>query len=55
MAKVAPFHSDQNPGIYHVCSKCTEGLNIQLGNRRQGRGYGRLCYRCKALQGSDNC
>lgn len=21
MAKVAPFHSKKNPGVYHVCSK----------------------------------
>ena len=25
MAKVSPFHSKKNPGVYHVCSNCTEG------------------------------
>jgi hypothetical protein len=34
---VAPFHSSQNPGVYHVCSNCTEGNNIERQNRRPGR------------------
>lgn len=55
MAKVAPFHDSQNTGIYHVCSKCLEGLKIQLEHRRQGEGNRRLCDRCEELQASDGC
>jgi hypothetical protein len=43
MAKVAPFHSSQNPGKYHVCSNCTEGNNIESKYREQGTGGGSLC------------
>ena len=55
MPKGAPFHSRQNPGVYHVCSKCPEGLKIQLGNRVSGTGDGKLCSKCKELQASGGC
>ena len=55
MAKVIPFHSKQNPGVYHVCSKCTEGNNIETKYKTGGTGGGRLCTRCAGLQKSRGC
>ena len=55
MAKVSPFHSKKNPGMYHVCSRCTEGNNIEKGNRKAGTGGGKLCTRCRELQASGGC
>ena len=55
MAKVAPFHSKKNPGVYHVCSKCTEGNNIERENRKPGTGGGRMCRRCRELRQSGGC
>ena len=55
MAKVAPFHSSQNPGKYHVCSTCTEGNNIEDKYRTPGTGGGVLCKRCSDLQTEAKC
>lgn len=55
MAKVNPFHSKQNPGVYHVCSKCTEGNNIEAKYKTQGTGGGRICKTCKRLMGQRKC
>jgi hypothetical protein len=55
MAKVAPFHSSQNPGKYHVCSNCTEGNNIEAKYKKAGAGGGTLCARCSSLQSSGKC
>ncbi len=55
MAKVSPFHSSKNPGIYHVCSKCTEGNNIETKYKKTGTGSGRLCKTCERLVASGNC
>jgi len=55
MAKVAPFHSKKDPGVYHVCSKCTEGNNIERVNRAPGTGGGKLCSRCAELQREGDC
>ena len=43
MAQVSPFHSKKNPGVYHVCSRCTEGNNIEKENKASGTGGGSLC------------
>jgi hypothetical protein len=32
MTKVAPFHSQKNSGVPHVCSRCTEENNIEKEN-----------------------
>lgn len=55
--KVAPFHSSKNPGIYHVCSNCTEGNNIEAKYKTQGKGPGRprKCKNCKSLERSGDC
>lgn len=55
MAKVAPFHSSKNPGVYHVCSNCTEGNNIEKQYKKSGTGNGRLCKTCSDLQASGKC
>ncbi len=55
MAKVAPFHSKKNPGIYHVCTNCTEGNNIEKENKKSGTGGGRMCSRCKELTQQGGC
>jgi predicted SprT family Zn-dependent metalloprotease len=47
MARVDPFHSSKNPGVYHVCSKCTEGNNIERKYRKAGTGNGVMCKNCK--------
>ncbi len=46
MSKVAPFHSCKNRGVYHVCSECTEGNNIETKYKTAGKGGGRLCKAC---------
>jgi hypothetical protein len=49
--QVNPSHSSKSPGVYHVCSRCTEGNNIEPKNKRSGTGGGRMCQRCKELKG----
>lgn len=55
MAKVAAFHSSKNPGVYHECSNCTEGNNIESQHRKPGTGGGQLCSRCSQLQKDGKC
>ncbi|HWB09847.1 MAG TPA: hypothetical protein VG826_11495 [Pirellulales bacterium] len=55
MAQVSPFHSTQNPGVYHVCSNCTEGNNIEKQYLKQGTGGGSLCVHCAKLQKEKKC
>ncbi len=55
MARVAPFHSTKNPGVYHICSKCTEGNNIETQYKKSDRGGGRLCQICTRLIAQDKC
>ena len=46
MAKVSAFHSVYGD-VYHECSKCTLGNNIEKRNRREGKGGKRRCDECK--------
>ena len=55
MAKVKPFHSKKNPGVYHVSFKCTVGKNIEKENKAPGTGGGELCLTCKRLQLMGEC
>lgn len=55
MARVKPFHSSKNPGVYHVCSNCTEGNNIEKENKKPGTGGGVMCSRCSDLSSSGKC
>ena len=53
--RVNPFHSKKNPGVYHVCSKCTEGDNIQPKYKASGKGGGRMCKTCSDLIKDGKC
>lgn len=55
MAKVAPFHSSQNPGVYHTCSNCTEGNNIENKYKVNGTGGGSKCDRCAKFEKEGKC
>ena len=48
--KVNPFHS-KLPGTnrYHDNNQCTEGNNIEKGNRVSGTGGHPKCEHCKRL------
>lgn len=45
MAKKTPYHA-KNSDVYHTKNKCTEGNNIEKGNRRSGTGGKRKCKNC---------
>ena len=53
--QVSPFHSSKNPGVYHICTKCTEGNNIEKEYKKEGTGGGALCHRCRELQNKGGC
>ena len=53
--RVSAFHSKKNPGVYHVCTKCTEGNNIEKENKTPGTGGGTMCSRCKELVSKGEC
>ena len=55
MMRVSPFHSKKNPGVYHVCSNCTEGNNIEKENKVAGTGGGKLCKHCEDLIKENKC
>ncbi len=55
MARVSPFHSSQHPGVYHVCSNCYEGNNIEKQYKKSGLGGGTLCQTCKRLMSQAKC
>lgn len=55
MATVSPFYSSKHPNVYHTCSKCTEGNNIESGNKTSGTGGLPKCSRCKDLTASGDC
>lgn len=50
-----PFHSKKNPKKFHMCSKCTEGDNIEPENLAQGKGKGELCAHCEKLLREGGC
>ena len=53
--KVDSFHSKKNPDVYHVCTDCTEGKDIEKKNKAFGKGGGRICNRCIKLIGKGGC
>lgn len=55
MAKVAPFHSTKNPGVYHDCSNCTDGNNIEKQYKKAGTGGGTRCKQCTELEKNGKC
>ena len=52
MAKVSPFHSvkPNDRQVYHDNTACTEGNNIEPGNKRLGTGGRRQCEHCARLR-----
>jgi hypothetical protein len=55
MAAVAPFHSSKTKDVYHVCSKCTEGNNIESQYKKAGTGGLPLCKKCRERQQNNTC
>ena len=54
MAKASPWHSVKRD-VYHVCTNCEDGNNIEPENRREGDGNKRLCDRCSELIRAGTC
>ena len=54
MARVASFHAEGS-GVHHVCSRCTEGNNIEPRNKRQGTGGKPLCQSCRERIANGTC
>jgi len=52
--KVNPFYSPKQQ-VYHDCSNCTEGNNIEKENKKPGTGGRRHCSRCAELQRQGKC
>ena len=44
-----PWHSALDSDVYHVCSNCTLGNNIEDENLRHGEGNRKLCDQCSDL------
>jgi len=42
-----PYHSKNNPKIYHVFEDCISGKRISARNRVTGMGNGTLCQWCR--------
>ena len=55
MARVKPFHSTKNPGMYHVSTKCGVGNTIEKESKASGTGGGSMCKTCKRLQLMGEC
>ncbi len=54
MARKSPWHA-AGSAVYHECTNCTEGNNIETGNKISGTGGGRRCSRCSKLISQNNC
>ena len=50
----APWHSIKS-GVYHVCSNCSTGNNIESENKRPGTGSKPLCSECRRLISDTKC
>jgi len=48
MSKTSPFNA-KDSGVYHDNTSCTEGNNIERGNRQSGTGGKKKCEHCKRL------
>lgn len=53
--EVRPFYSWKEKKVYHTCSKCTEGNNIERDYRSYGKGGLRKCKTCKRLELNGKC
>lgn len=50
----SPWHSIK-ADVYHECTNCNTGNNIETENRRPGTGGKRQCDECKRLIASGSC
>jgi hypothetical protein len=50
----APYWSEDS-NIYHTCSNCSTGDNIQSDKKKSGYGYGNRteCDRCKKIKAGE--
>lgn len=48
MTKTSPWHA-KDSDVYHNNTKCTEGNNIERGNKVSGTGGKSLCSHCARL------
>ncbi len=56
MARISPWHSDDDDAIvYHECTNCNTGNNIETENRRSGTGGKEQCLECARLIRNNNC
>ncbi len=55
MAKVSAFHSSKTKDVYHDCSKCKTGNNIEAANRASGTGGLPRCAECARLEKGGEC
>ncbi len=55
MATVPPFHSKKQKDVYHTCTKCTEGNNIEPQYKVAGTGGLPKCQRCTELTAKAQC
>jgi hypothetical protein len=55
MAKVAPFHSTKVKDVYHDCSNCTEGNNIESQYKKAGTDNRPRCKQCQELDSKGKC
>ena len=54
MARVPSWHSIKQ-SVYHVCTNCNTGNNIEVENRRSGTGNKPLCKECDGLIANKGC
>ena len=57
MATVPAFHSKKHNHrrVYHTCSNCTEGNNIEKENKVSGTGGLPKCDHCTRLSSQGKC
>ena len=54
MARMPAWHA-KDSDVYHVCSNCNTGNNIESENRRNGKGGNSLCSECAGLIDNRKC
>lgn len=54
-AEAVSWHTRRRGQVYHMCTKCTLGNNIERSNRRVGRRDRRRCVQCGRLLRAGTC
>ena len=55
MTRVIAFHDSEKLNVYHICTNCTEGKNIETRYKKSGTGGGSLCKACSDLIRKGDC